>query len=38
MTTPVYDPAVPTAKSVLGFDLGQHEVTSTESDRFPAGR
>jgi hypothetical protein len=33
-TTPVYDPAVPTAKSVLGFDLGQREVTAAESDRY----
>ena len=33
-TTPTYDPAVPTAKSVLGFDLGQREVTTAESDRY----
>ena len=34
-TTPaVYDPAVPTARSVLGFDLGQREVTTAESDRY----
>ena len=34
-TTPAtYDRSVPTAKSVLGFDLGQREVTTAESDRY----
>jgi hypothetical protein len=33
-TTATYDPSVPTAKSVLGFDLGQREVTTAESDRY----
>jgi hypothetical protein len=33
-TTPVYDPSVPTAASVLGFDLGKREVTTAESDRY----
>ncbi|MFC4584536.1 M14 family zinc carboxypeptidase [Sphaerisporangium corydalis] len=31
-TTPVYLNKVPTPKSVLGFDLGEREVTSAESD------
>ncbi|MEU9887364.1 M14 family zinc carboxypeptidase [Sphaerisporangium sp. NPDC051011] len=31
-TTPVYRNKVPTPKSVLGFDLGQQEVTSAQSD------
>jgi hypothetical protein len=36
-TTPAaYDRSVPTAKSVLGFDLGQREVTTAESDRYLA--
>jgi hypothetical protein len=33
-TKATYDPSVPTAKSVLGFDLGQREVTTAESDRY----
>ncbi|MFI6802307.1 M14 family zinc carboxypeptidase [Streptosporangium canum] len=31
-TTPVYHGKVPTPKSVLGFDLGEREVTTAESD------
>ncbi|MCW2878939.1 MAG: hypothetical protein JWQ95_3039 [Sphaerisporangium sp.] len=31
-TTPVYLNKVPTPKSVLGFDIGEREVTSAESD------
>ncbi|GAA3810997.1 hypothetical protein GCM10022226_34320 [Sphaerisporangium flaviroseum] len=31
-TTPVYLNKVPTPKSVLGFDLGEREVTTAESD------
>jgi hypothetical protein len=33
-TTPVYRTNLPTPKDVLGFDLGEREVTSAESDRF----
>ena len=33
-TTADVRPSVPTAKSVLGFDLGQREVTAAESDRY----
>jgi hypothetical protein len=33
-TTPVFGGAVPTGREVLGFDIGQKEVTSAESDRY----
>ncbi|MFC7343558.1 M14 family zinc carboxypeptidase [Saccharopolyspora griseoalba] len=33
-TRPAVDEAVPTAREVLGFDLGQREVTTAESDRY----
>ena len=33
-TTPVYDPAIPTAESVLGFALGVEQVTTAESDTY----
>ncbi len=32
--TPVLDPRVPTAEQVLGFPLGDHDVTVAESDRY----
>ncbi|HEV7934762.1 MAG TPA: M14 family zinc carboxypeptidase [Actinomadura sp.] len=33
-TTPVYRGRVPAPKTVLGFELGDRETTSTESDRY----
>jgi len=34
LTPPTYDTAIPTARQVLGFDLGNRDVTSAESDRY----
>jgi hypothetical protein len=33
-TTPVRDPAIPTAETVLGFALGGQQVTAAESDTY----
>jgi hypothetical protein len=34
MTAPAYRGVVPEPRQVLGFDLGEREVTAAESDRY----